>query len=201
MQYILLGCLAIAFMGVFDWAMMQGHTQIRPFSFLFAVVSFSIGLNGVVSTPRESVFSAWLTALGWIGLVLFALLLIYSIFIEIPLKSTYLQSATVQPLVSSGTYALVRHPGLLWFAGFAVSLWVVHPARIALLAGVTWMAANILLIVLEDHYFFPRTIPGYSQYKENTPFIWPNRASLLRCLSTLKTHNNRNEDHQVKQKG
>lgn len=195
MGYIVLGCLAIGMMALFDWAMMRGYTRIKVLFFMMAVLAFGFGLRGVVASPRALQFPAWLTSLGWVGIVLFSLLLIYSIFIEIPLKTTYLQSGTIQPLVSTGTYALVRHPGLLWWTGFALSLWVVHPSTLVIWAGAAWMAANLVLIFLEDDYFFPRTIPGYTDYKQQTPFIFPTRASLRACFTTFIRRGPQHEWH------
>lgn len=185
MRYIVLGCLAIGMMALFDWVSMRGYARIKVLFFMLAVLCFGLGLNGVLASPRELQFPPWVSVLGWVGIVVYSLLLIYSILIEIPLKITYLQSGAVQPLVSTGTYALVRHPGLLWFAGFAVSLFAIHPSRNIAIAFVIWMMADFLLIVLEDRYFFPRAIQGYPEYKLTTPFLMPSWASLRKFRETV----------------
>ena len=183
---ILLGCGAFLFMMFVDWAILHDYPWLKPLFLLSACVCFSIGLSGVLSLPVGEFSNAWLRILGWICIFFFGSLLIYSIFIEIPLKSTYIQSSASLGLIDTGTYALTRHPGLLWFAGFTLGLYFARPAAVTALAGGVWLLADVLLIVVQDHYFFPKTIPGYSTYKETTPFLWPTRKSLGRFKSSFR---------------
>ncbi len=182
---IILGCFAFLFMAFIDWAMLLGYPWLKPLLLLCACVCFFIGFSGVLSFNVGESSSGWLKILGWICIFLFGSLLIYSIFIEIPLKSTYLGSSESQDLVDTGTYALTRHPGVLWFTGFTLGLCFIRPAALTALAGGVWLLADVLLVVVEDHYFFPKTIPRYSTYKQTTPFLWPTRKSLGRFKSSF----------------
>lgn len=40
----------------------------------------------------------------------------YSLLIEIPLRKAWLREGYTDVLVTTGTYSLIRHPGVLWLA-------------------------------------------------------------------------------------
>jgi protein-S-isoprenylcysteine O-methyltransferase Ste14 len=72
---------------------------------------------------------------GWPLLLVSVCLLVYSLFFEIPFQQTYVDARVGDELVKTGTYALVRHPGALWFALLPVSLSLVSRARLLLIAA------------------------------------------------------------------
>ena len=111
-------------------------------------------------------------------------LLIYSLFIEIPFTTTYAEPGSSGVLVTTGTYALVRHPGVLWF-GFWLLGWVlVSHRRLVLQGGTIWLLLDIALVALEEKFFFGKMFPGYSSYQQTTPMLMPTPKSLARCLRT-----------------
>jgi protein-S-isoprenylcysteine O-methyltransferase Ste14 len=190
MAYIFIGSIAFALLAIYDWAQMRKYTWPNPpVIFLFSAVALIVGTEGVLSVPAELEFASWLQVLAWIGLVVFLPLLIFSTIIEIPLrlKSQPSSPDDNRPLVDTGTYALTRHPGVLWFGGAAVCTILIHPSGLTLCAGITWTILDVLLVWVEDVYFFPKTFPGYIQYQETTPFLIPTRSSLNRCLSTFRS--------------
>jgi protein-S-isoprenylcysteine O-methyltransferase Ste14 len=168
-----------------DWAAVRDLYKTRPLFLSAAGVTFIFGWVGVMQSPAQVDLPNGMTILGWIGLLVFAVLLIYSLFIEIPLRATYIDGGVDAPLVTTGTYALCRHPGVLWFAGLVISMLLINPSNTTLLAGMTWLSVDTLLVLVEDIYFFPRMFPTYSTYQSSTPFLLPNRHSLRRCLDTL----------------
>lgn len=185
MRDVLLGIFSFVWLLLIDWAAVRDLYKIRPLFLSAAGVTFIFGWLGVMQSPAQVDLPNGMTILGWIGLVVFALLLIYSLFIEIPLRATYIDGGLDTRLVTTGTYALSRHPGILWFAGLVMSMLIINPSKTTLLAGVAWFSADVLLVLIEDIYFFPRMFPTYSTYQYSTPFILPNRRSLRRCLDTL----------------
>ncbi len=192
MAYILTGSTAFALIAIYDWAQMREHTWLKPLFFLSAA-ALVFGIAGVLSAPSEKEFVLWLRVAAGIGLVIFLLLLIYSVLIEIPLKIKRIKHKTGSNsiLIDTGTYTLTRHPGVLWFGGAAVCMILLHPTVLALSASIIWTALDVLLVWVEDRFFFPNTFPGYTEYKMRTPFLIPNRSSLLQCLATWKTDNER----------
>ena len=99
----------------FDWA---AQVKIRGLKQTIAVVVFVLhgyalyaACWGVARFPLPP-------PILWIGWVLFPvslILLIYSFFIEIPFNQTYAKTGSSNQLVTTGSYALVRHPGVIWY--------------------------------------------------------------------------------------
>jgi len=124
--------------------------------------------------------------LGWSLLPIAAILLIYSWFIELPSAKTYVQPGVGSELVTTGTWALTRHPGVLWYALGLVALLLATRSTVLLFCAPVWIAMDIVHVVMEDVYFFPRMFPDYPQYKQQTPMLIPTRRSIAACLKTLR---------------
>ena len=45
---------------------------------------------------------------------------------------------------------------------------------------------NILYVLFQDLYIFPRTFSNYAEYKKSTPFLIPSRGSILRCRDSWR---------------
>ena len=45
---------------------------------------------------------------------------------------------------------------------------------------------NYLYIIFQDLWTFPRTFFNYKEYQQSTPFLIPNRKSILVCLRTIR---------------
>ena len=115
------------------------------------------------------------SALAWVllpCLSILAALLIYSVFLEIPLATEH-----DGQLFRGGTYGFSRHPGFLWYTGIniLVALYFLDLRIAALCAGLT--ACNLLLVTLEDLVLFPRMFKDYDDYKRHTPFLFSFRRS------------------------
>ena len=46
---------------------------------------------------------------------------------------------------------------------------------------------NLLYILLQDRYTFPRLFEGYDDYRKETPYLIPDADSTRKCISDLKT--------------
>jgi protein-S-isoprenylcysteine O-methyltransferase Ste14 len=126
-----------------------------------------------------------LSYVGWPLFGLASLAMIYSLFLEIPFKGTYVAEGTGNKLVTTGTYALARHPGVLWYALLLISLILISQRQLILLAAPIWLLMDVLYVWLQDRFFFPRMFPDYGRYQRETPMLSPNRASLSRCFTTF----------------
>jgi len=124
--------------------------------------------------------------LGWSLLPVSAILLIYSWFIELPVSKTYVKPGVGSQLVTTGTWALTRHPGVLWYALGLIALLLATRSTVLLICVPVWIVMNIIYGVMEDVYFFPRMFPDYPQYKQQTPMLIPTRRSIAACLKTLR---------------
>jgi len=122
---------------------------------------------------------------GWPLLALSILALVYSLFLEIPFKQTYVAEGTGNNLVTTGTYALIRHPGVLWYALGLIALIFISMRQLMLFAAPIWFLMYVLYVWLQDRFFFPLMFPDYSRYQRETPMLMPNRASISRCFTTF----------------
>jgi protein-S-isoprenylcysteine O-methyltransferase Ste14 len=114
----------------------------------------------------------------------FLILLVQSLLIEI--RGTGAGSARPRPLVTTGTYALVRHPGVLWYLFFHLFLGIAAGSIPFLIAAPLWAGLNTAVAAVQDRFFFPRVFGApYDEYRRAVPFLIPSRASLRRCLATL----------------
>lgn len=115
----------------------------------------------------------------------FLLLLVQSHVVEIA-GSARAGPADRRPLVTTGTYALARHPGVLWYFFFHLLLAAAAGSVLLLLATPLWAGLNAAVAAVQDRLIFPRLFgSSYDQYRRAVPFFIPSRASLRRCLATL----------------
>lgn len=121
-------------------------------------------------------------------------LLIYSLFFAIPFTKTYIDSDVKQKKVCrDGMYALCRHPGVLWFIGIYLFLWLSLGGELLLAQFVIFSTLNILYIIIQDNWSFLKCFDDYEEYKKETPFLIPNRKSIMRGLDTFNRSKNRSK--------
>lgn len=128
-----------------------------------------------------------------IGSIAFLILLVYTLFFALPFEETYLQPSQQRKAYTGKMYALCRHPGVLWFAGLYLCLWGASGVFSCGGYFVLMIVWNCLYVVFQDLWTFPRTFFNYMQYKEETPFLIPNRNSILACISDFKHERTENK--------
>ena len=87
---------------------------------------------------------------------------------------------------TEGVYALCRHPGVLWFAGFYFCLAGFLGSGKAMGAFGVLIVWNILYIFYQDRIVFPETFSNYGAYQQTTPFLIPDRNSTAACIKTWR---------------
>ncbi len=185
MPYILLGMTSFLIAILFDLVSLRRISYVKP-----AIGLIAGGLGGyshlmICIRGEELPLPAGLSYVGWPLLSLASLSMLYSLFLEIPFQKTYVTDGTGGKLISTGTYALVRHPGVLWYALLLVSLILISRRGLALLAAPIWLLTDVLYVWMQEKFFFSQMFPGYEQYRRETPMLIPNRTSVARCLRTL----------------
>ncbi len=185
MLYILLGVAGFLVAFLVDPISLSRIPYAKP-----AVWTVAISMLGyshvMVNIAGERVpLPEWSSYLGWPLFLLAALGMIYSLYVEIPLRQTYVAQGVGDTLVTTGTYALVRHPGVLWYALVLAGLILVSSRWLALYAAPIWLAMDVLYVWIQERFFFCRMFTGYEHYQQETPMLIPNRRSIARCLKTL----------------
>lgn len=184
MWQILLGALGFAVALAFDWASWQ-RKPYKPLLGLAAVGLFSTALVWTLATTPRFPWPTWVSPIGWPVMVAGGLLLVYSLFLEIPFSATYVRPGTGDRLVRTGTYALVRHPGILWFGLWVLGLVLVTRGRLILWGGLVWLLSDIAYVWLQERLLFIHMFPEYPAYQRETPMLIPTTDSLRRCWHTL----------------
>jgi protein-S-isoprenylcysteine O-methyltransferase Ste14 len=186
MRYILLGSLAFLVAFFFDLAALKGTAYLKQVIGLIFASLFGFALLMVCLKAERLPLPHWLSWAGWPLLILSAGLLVYSLFLEIPFKQTYAMNGLGDKLVKTGTYALVRHPGVLWFGLFLLALVMVSRSKLLLIAAPLWFLLDVLWVWIQERFYFNQMFPGYEQYKRETPMLIPTRESIVRCVKTLR---------------
>jgi protein-S-isoprenylcysteine O-methyltransferase Ste14 len=109
-------------------------------------------------------------------LVVLGYAIIFFVFRENSFSSATIEIAPDQKVISTGPYALVRHPmyagGLLYFLGMPVALGSWWGFFVALLT-----TAPLIWRIFEEEKFLGERLPGYRDYRDKVkyrlaPFIW-----------------------------
>lgn len=181
-----LGALGFLFALAFDVTGLRGWRRSKQFvGLLSAGLSAYALVQAALAGPKLALPAA-LVWLGWPLLFVALALLVTSLFLEIPLFQMSVEACVSPTLVRTGTYALTRHPGVLWFALLLVALLLVSRSRLLLWAGPIWLSLDVLLVWIEDRFIFPRQFPEYVEYRHETPMLLPTLTSVRRCWRTLR---------------
>ena len=165
------------------------HNRARRAGVLFAI---GCGLL-CASTLRLLWESSW-EGLDWISAIpmglafVSLLLLVYSVFFAVKPRQGD-QSACpegMRPLACRGMYALCRHPGVLWLAGFYGFMAIAWRSRQWLLAFLLFTVGDVLYVFYQDRCIFPHTIDRYREYRKTTPFLIPTASSIKEALASFK---------------
>jgi protein-S-isoprenylcysteine O-methyltransferase Ste14 len=133
------------------------------------------------SLPRISCVLCWFLS------GLFVLLLLYSLVFELNFKKTYARIHDSRRLIATGTYAMTRHPGVLWYALFLVSLFFATGSKYMFYAVFLWSGSNVVYACIQDRFVFPIIFgDAYPEYQKTTPLLIPTSRSLQTCLKTLR---------------
>lgn len=180
---LVLGCFAFLLFFLYDWNQLAGNRSV--FRILFPAGCFLLVLStGLLFWNRQKDFS--LPLLGRIFAFFFCLLTglltLYSLFGALPFSSTYV-AANNRKTFTHGVYALCRHPGVLFLAGFYGGLWLLSQDFSLIFPFFLLNFLNFCYAWFQDRITFPKQFDDYPLYQKSTPFLLPNRDSIKRCLS------------------
>jgi protein-S-isoprenylcysteine O-methyltransferase Ste14 len=141
----------------------------------------SLGFIAILVVPGLDRRFGWSTVPTWavvLGdlLVVIGFLLIFVVYRENTFTAATIQVAPGQTVVSTGPYAIVRHPmyasGALYMFGIPLAL-ASYWGSLALAA----MMPFLLWRLLDEERILGRDLPGYADYRRRVrcrlvPFIW-----------------------------
>lgn len=186
MKFILIGLSGFFLIHLSDWAAIKKVPALKPVSWVAGGALFLYSLILSSSFPVKFYLPAWTMWLGWPMLAISIFLTIYSLFINLPFRKTYVATGVGEKLIKTGLYAIVRHPGVMSLALFMLSLLLVTKSSLLLIAVPVFILADITLVVIQDRFLFSLMFPGYEGYRRETPMLLPNRRSLKAFIESFK---------------
>lgn len=181
MVYIAIGVLGFVSFLLFDLFSMRNIVVLKYISVAFGIALIGFSTTQLITQPADMSFHPAFRFISMILSIVFVLLLIYSVFIEVGLK-TY-QSYAEPELVTDGTYSLVRHPGVIWlFLAYFFGA-IFYANAYLLLTAFIWTFVNTVYIMIQERYILTHLFEGYEQYRRTTPMIIPNSTSLKRFMT------------------
>ncbi len=182
MVFILIGMGALLLLLVSDWADCEARSGLRLASAACSLILLFFSAVALIVRPERMSLPLGVRIPAALAIPPSLFLLVSSLFLEIQLAEG---SDGERPLYTRGTYALVRHPGVIWLALFLVFLALAVQSALLLLAVPFWSAANVALVAVEDRVFFPRLFgDAYRQYQKKVPFLMPSLYSIKKCIET-----------------
>jgi protein-S-isoprenylcysteine O-methyltransferase Ste14 len=183
MIYVLIGIAAFVLFIVYDINSIIMKNKFLNGCFFAGNILLIVATAGIIFKSRDAIKMDVLRIVFFgIFTLLFFSLLIYTLFFALPFKNTYIETDSSPKVCQSGVYALCRHPGVLWFAGFFIFLGLTLNIPLLLTAAVIFSLLNTLYVIFQDQWTFMKIFENYDEYKINTPFLLPNTKSIKRCL-------------------
>jgi protein-S-isoprenylcysteine O-methyltransferase Ste14 len=135
---------------------------------LLVVPALDLGYGWSLMHPYVVLTGDLLVALGW--------LMIFYVFRENTFTAAIIELAPDHKVISTGPYALVRHPmyagALVMFVGMPIALgsWWGLLVVAAMLPALLWR-------LLDEEEFLAKNLPGYTQYQDKVryrliPRVW-----------------------------
>lgn len=186
MIYIAIGSLGFLVIHIFDVVSLKRLPAAKPIIWVLGSGLLVYALAMLSFQTNKLPLPTWSTWLGWLLLSISFLMLIYSLFINLPFRKTYITIGIGDKLITTGLYALVRHPGVIWLSLVLFSLVLVSKSSSLLIATPIFILLDIVLVIMQDKLFFGRMFDGYNSYRQGTPMLLPNRKSINAFINSLK---------------
>lgn len=186
--------LLAAGMGGFIVCIISDFVGLRAKKFAMALFFFGtmmiaaatiIDLTAYANLPAAFKKAPVLRGFAAIGGLFFVGLTIYSL-VSVPNEN---YKTTEGKLTETGLYALCRHPGVWCLGGIYLFMGLMAGNPFVWAIGAANLAMDLVYVVCQDIYIFPRTIAGYKNYKTRVPFLIPNSQSVRRAF--------RRKDHYI----
>ena len=176
--YVLAGALAYLLLPLSDLASQRGKPNLKRGIFTTSSAILAVSLFQIIRQSAGWTVPGFLRGVGVVLALGFLALMLYSLFVEVRLRGG--------GLVTTGTYALVRHPGVLWWLLFLCSILLASGAKLLLVAIPVWVTLDLLYVAVQERLFFDRLFgEAYGSYRSQVPMIVPTPASTRRFIATL----------------
>ena len=171
---------------IFDIIALKKIPAAKPLVWSAGCILFVYSLVMLCIQTGTLPLPSWSVWLGWFLFLISSGLFLYSLFVNLPFRKTYIHRGVGDKLIRTGLYALVRHPGVILLGIVLVSLVLISRSYIMLIAMPIFILLDILLVFMQDRIFFGRMFADYGDYRRETPMLLPNRHSINAFINSLK---------------
>jgi protein-S-isoprenylcysteine O-methyltransferase Ste14 len=186
LRFVVAGALSFAFFYLFDLNKTRKRKRWGGILFALGFSALALSTAGVLAAGRDRLLlPEGAKAAFYLLALLFGLITLYALFFALPFGRTY-ASAERGSVVDTGLYALCRHPGVIFFFLAYLCLAFAAGSDLMFWAMLAWTAMDVIHVWVQDKFFFPRTLEGYAAYQQSTPFLWPTKQSIGKCIKTLR---------------
>jgi protein-S-isoprenylcysteine O-methyltransferase Ste14 len=186
MIYLITGVTGFIVVHLFDIVAIKRIRWLKPLIWLAGSALFIYSLVMLATQTNTLPLSEWALLPGCILLFVAFALFVYALFINLPFKKTYIDSGVGDKLIRNKLYKLVRHPGVMFFSLVLIGLVLVSRSYMLLIATPFFILIDIVLVTIQDKYFFVKMFEDYNLYKKDTPMLLPNRRSLTAFIDSIK---------------
>ena len=169
---ILIGILAYVLYFIYDYNTIHKNNKIvKSFFMLGTIILLADTLYTTIIYFENT--NIYLLILSIILSTVFLVLLVYTLFFAIPFNETYIEDSKGRLAYTKGMYGICRHPGMLWFTGLYLSLWGLTGNIYSGIFYILMILGDLLYIIYQDLYIFPKTFSNYNEYKNTVSFLLP----------------------------
>ena len=182
MIYLGIGVFGFVLLLMFDICSLCNKNYLKYFFGIFGfLLIFGSSILILVDFSSMLEIDRSLRAISLVFAIASLALLVYSVFIEVGKKTYELENE--HALVTDGTYALSRHPGVIWMLFLYVFGAIFFQNLMAIYAALIWTLANIIYVTIQERFIFNKIFDNYEEYRESTPMILPNYESIEKFIT------------------
>lgn len=195
MSYVFSGATAFILFAVFDYFTLTNRGFLKKVFGLTGLAVFIFSSIMTLLYSDTTNIPIVLRAISFVLSLFFLWMLVYSLFLELPFQKTYGNKIHNTKLITTGTYALCRHPGVIWFALFYLFLFLFTAKTMILVGGTVWTILDVIHVIFQEKLFFIVMFPDYGNYINTTPMLIPNLQSYKKCINTIFKTGGIKNDH------
>ncbi len=169
-----------------DLAALKAVPRVKPYLLAMSALGHSFAFFGLLRRssrfdppPALRALCMLLAPLSWAAMF-------YSIMVEIPFRKGWVDEGHTDQIVTDGTYALARHPGVIWFTVALLTSAVAARSRRLLLAAPFMVAGDVMHVAFQERVVLVEVFgDAYRAYQRTTPFLVPTPASFAKFVRTV----------------
>ena len=186
MVEILLSFSGYAWGMLHDLAALKAVPRVKPYLLAMSALGHMFAFIGLVRHPSRFTPHPVLRALCVLLAPLSWAAMFYSIMVEIPFRKGWVDEGHTDQIVTDGTYALARHPGVIWFTFALLTTAIATRSKRMLLAAPFMVAGDVMHVVFQERAVLVNVFgDAYRDYQQTTPFLVPTPTSFAKFVRTV----------------